>query len=146
MTGHGWTAAPNAVLRAGGSRTTNWAESGCSRRTTLQGLAQTADSSRLRKGITANTVILICWLILLIVTLVALELHIRSLSRHSSLFLAQPQIRSTAFGDGRGTACSCLGFGASPRTDFRLKSDTASVRPNPVGGTTCRSAIAASIG
>ena len=148
-TGSGWTVAPNAVLRARGSRTSaHKAESGCPRRATLQNLAQTADSSRVPKGITANTAILICWLILLIVTLVALELHIRSLTRHS--FLSRPQALSTALGDAvtapPGAACSCRGFDRSLGTYLRLKSDTASARRSPFRRSTSESFIAARSG
>jgi hypothetical protein len=82
--GDGWTAASNATVRAHAGRTSSQrAESGGIRLATLHNPTQTGHSNRLRKSMTANTTIVICRLILLIVTLVVLELHIRSLTRRN---------------------------------------------------------------
>jgi hypothetical protein len=79
---------PNSVLRLRVERTSaQRSKPAVHRPAALQSAVQIAQSNGRRKGMTVNTAILICWLILLIVVLVALELHIRSLMIHSSLSL-----------------------------------------------------------
>jgi len=105
-TGGGWTAASNATVRAHSGRTSSQhAESEGIRLAGLHNPTQTGHAN-LRKPITANTTIVICWLILLMVTIVVLELHIRRLTRHS--FLSQPQIPSALSAVKRSTSGSPL--------------------------------------
>jgi Flp pilus assembly protein TadB len=104
-TGRGSTAASSAVLRAGAGRTpSRRAQPEGTRLATLRNPTQTADSNRPHKSMTAHTTILVCWLILLIVALVALELHIRNLTRHTAL--SQPQIPSALSAVRRSTSGS----------------------------------------
>jgi hypothetical protein len=78
--------APNSVLRLRVERTSaQRSKPAVHRLATLLNAAQIERSDGRRKGMTVNTAILICWLIFLIVVLAALELHIRSLTVHSSL-------------------------------------------------------------
>jgi hypothetical protein len=146
--GHGWTAASNATVRAHAGRTSSQrAESGGIRLATLHNPTQTGHSNRLRKSMTANTTIVICRLILLIVTLVVLELHIRSLTRHS--FLSQPQIPYTSLDEVTAPqAQHVLAFASLPcwGANLRLKSDTASACPKPFKRSTSGSPIAARLG
>ncbi len=87
-TGHDSTTATDSVLRVRGERTSAQRSKPAVPRPVV---LQNAESNGPRKGATANMAILVCWLILLIVVLVALELHNRGLTRHS--FLSQPQIQ-----------------------------------------------------
>ena len=106
-TGGGWTAASNATVRAHSGRTSSQrAESEGIRLAALHNPTQTGHSDRLRESVTANRTIVICWLILLMVTIVVLELHIRRLTRHS--FLSQPQIPSALSAVKRSTSGSPL--------------------------------------
>jgi hypothetical protein len=77
---------PNSVLRLRVERTSaERSNPAVHRLAALQSAAQIEKSDGRRKGMTVNTAMLICWLILLIVVLIVLELHIRSLTIHSSL-------------------------------------------------------------
>jgi hypothetical protein len=106
-TGGGWTAASNATVRAHSGRTSSQrAESEGIRLAGLHNPTPTGHSDRLRESVTANRTIVICWLILLIITLVVLELHIRSLPKHS--LLSQPQIPSAASAVRRSTSESSI--------------------------------------
>ena len=105
-TGHDSAGRINAMPPVLSERTsTEPAEPEGRRPAAFHNLAPTAYSNRSRKRITANTTILICWLVLLAVSLVVLELHIRSLTRHSSL--SRPPLPSEAsayFDSSRGHA------------------------------------------
>ena len=81
-TGNGSTTATNSVLRVGRECTFAQRFNPVVPRLII---CQRAKSNGRRLGVTANTAILVCWLIVLIVMLVALEVHIRGLTLHSSL-------------------------------------------------------------
>ena len=83
-TGHSSATATNSVLPVRDERTSAQRSRPAIPRPVI---IQNAASNGRRKGMTANTAILVCWLILLVVMLVALELHIRDLTLHSSLSL-----------------------------------------------------------
>lgn len=84
-TRHGWTETSNDLVVRGKRTRHPQTDPAGPEPTGLQNPAHTARSHRLLLWITANTTIVVCGLILLIITLVVLELHIRSLTSHPSL-------------------------------------------------------------
>jgi hypothetical protein len=84
-TRHGWTATSNDLLVRGKRTRHPQTDPADPEPPGLQNPAHTAKSGRSRLWIRANTTIVVCGLILLIITLVVLELHIRSLTAHPSL-------------------------------------------------------------
>lgn len=84
-TRHGWTVTSNHLLVRGKRTRHPQTDPAGPEPPGLQNPAHTAKSGRSLLWIRANTTIVVCGLILLIITLVVLELHIRSLTSHPSL-------------------------------------------------------------